>query len=51
MGRFKKYFTDEEKCEAQKRYSKKYYWKNKEKMDTYMRKRYHERKQEKENQL
>lgn len=41
MGRIKKYQTLEEKQEADKQASKRYYWKNKEKEDEKARKRYH----------
>lgn len=34
MGRLKKYFSTEEKKEAAKAASKKYYWKNKDKIDS-----------------
>ena len=40
MGRLKKYKTDEERKEAQRRWSKKYYWKNKEKIDDKNKARY-----------
>jgi hypothetical protein len=43
MGRNKKYKTLEEKKEAQKKWSKLYYWKNKEKQDEKARERYHKR--------
>lgn len=33
MGRIKKYITEEEKIQAQKEWSKKYYWKNKKECD------------------
>jgi hypothetical protein len=44
MGRNKKYNTLEEKKEAQKKWSKLYYWKNKEKQDEKARERYKKRK-------
>jgi hypothetical protein len=40
MGRNKKYATFEEKKEAQKKWSKEYYWKNKEKIDERIRENY-----------
>lgn len=40
MGRLKKYFTVEEKKEAAKQASKKYYWKNKDKIDQMAKIRY-----------
>jgi hypothetical protein len=40
MGRIKKYLTKEEKFQAQKEWSKKYYWKNKEQEDEKARQRY-----------
>lgn len=40
MGRNKKYTTIEEKKEAQKKWSKEYYWKNKEKIDERIRENY-----------
>jgi hypothetical protein len=40
MGRIKKYLTEEEKIQAQKDWSKKYYWKNKEQEDEKARQRY-----------
>ena len=40
MGRIKKYSTKEEKLQAQKEWSKKYYWKNKEQEDEKARQRY-----------
>lgn len=44
MGRIKKYKTEEELKIARREYSKKYYWKNKEKVDERVRKKYYERK-------
>lgn len=41
MGRIKKYLTEEEKIQAQKEWSKKYYWKNKKQEDEKARQRYH----------
>jgi hypothetical protein len=40
VGRLKKYFTLEEKKEAAKVASKKYYWKNKSRIDNYMKNKY-----------
>ena len=40
MGRLKKYNTEEEKRQANKEACKKYYWKNKEAMDSKARNRY-----------
>jgi len=40
MGRERKYYTKEEKLEASKNASKKYYWKNKEAEDAKARLRY-----------
>lgn len=40
MGRIKKYLTPEEKLQAQKEWSKKYYWNNKEQEDEKARQRY-----------
>ena len=44
MGRLKKYHTDEERKDANRQKSKRYYWKNKEKVDAKNKKRYHEKK-------
>jgi hypothetical protein len=41
MGRIKKYSNKEEKLQAQKRWSKEYYWKNKKQEDAKARERYH----------
>lgn len=41
MGRKKKYLTIDEKSQAQRKWSKKYYWNNKEQEDEKARKRYH----------
>lgn len=38
MGRLKKFQTEGELAEARRGYSKKYYWKNKEKVDERVRK-------------
>jgi len=40
MGRQRKYFTKEQKLEARRIFSKKYYWKNKEAEDAKARLRY-----------
>jgi hypothetical protein len=40
MGRIKKYITEEEKIQAQKEWSKKYYWKNKKQEDEKSKQRY-----------
>jgi hypothetical protein len=40
MGRLKKYKTKEEKIDANRLKSKRYYWRNKEKIDEIARKRY-----------
>jgi hypothetical protein len=44
MGRIKKYQTKEEKLQAQKEWSKKYYWKNKEQEDEKAKHRYYKNK-------
>lgn len=44
MGRIKKYQTKEELILKQREYSKKYYWKNKEKIDEKLKRKYHESK-------
>lgn len=44
MGRLKKYKTEEELKMARREYSKKYYWKNKERIDGRVKKKYYERK-------
>jgi hypothetical protein len=44
MGRIKKYQTKEERILKQREYSKKYYWKNKEKIDEKLRQKYHKSK-------
>jgi hypothetical protein len=49
MGRIKKYLTKEEKFQAQKEWSKKYYWKNKEQEDEKARQRYQNNKNNKLN--
>jgi hypothetical protein len=46
MGRIKKYNTPEEKLQAQKEWSKKYYWDNKEKADKNAKERYWKRKKD-----
>jgi hypothetical protein len=48
MSRKRKYFTEEELLEAQRRYNREYYNRNKKKMDKGARMRYHKNKQEKE---
>jgi len=40
MGRIKKYLTKDEKIQAQKEWSKKYYWKNKKQEDEKAKQRY-----------
>jgi len=40
MGRLKKYKTEEERRDAQRRWSKEYYWRNKEKIDEQAKQRY-----------
>lgn len=40
MGRLKKYKTPEEKTQAQREWSKKYYWDNKEQQDEKAKQRY-----------
>lgn len=40
MGRIKKYLTEDEKIQAQKEWSKKYYWKNKKQEDEKSKQRY-----------
>lgn len=44
MGRLRKYKTEEEKREAQKKWSKAYYWKNKKTIDEKAKERYRKRK-------
>lgn len=44
MGRKKKYQTEGEKCEAQKKWAMEYYWRNKENIKEKNLKRYHEKK-------
>ena len=39
MGRLKKYLTEEEKSEIRRKWSREYYWKNKEQCDEKQRKR------------
>ena len=41
MGRLKKFKTEEELKQARREYSKKYYWKNKEKVDEKNKERYY----------
>ena len=41
MGRTKKYQTEEERILAQREYSKKYYWSNKEKIDEKLKQKYY----------
>lgn len=45
MGRIKKYQTEDERILKQREYSKKYYWRNKEKIDEKLKQKYHEKKQ------
>ena len=45
MGRIKKYKTEEDYILAQREYSKKYYWSNKEKIDEKLKRKYHESKE------
>ena len=40
MGRIKKYHTEEERKEANRQKAKRYYWKNKEKVDAKAKERY-----------
>jgi hypothetical protein len=40
MGRLKKFKTEEELKKARREYSKKYYWKNKDKIDERVRENY-----------
>lgn len=40
MGRLKKYLSEEERVEAQKEWSRSYYWKNKEQVDERAREKY-----------
>ncbi|HMS90598.1 MAG TPA: hypothetical protein PKC87_00035 [Candidatus Absconditabacterales bacterium] len=47
MGRLKKYLSQEEKIEAQKEWSRSYYWKNKEQIDEKAREKYRQGKQKK----
>lgn len=47
MGRLKKYNTDQELQLARREYSKKYYWKNKEKIDERVRENYRRTKRKK----
>jgi len=47
MGRLKKDITPEEKAERQRLYSKKYYWKNKERIDERVRENYRRIKKQK----
>jgi hypothetical protein len=44
MGRIKKYQTEDERILKQREYSKTYYWKNKEKIDEKLKRKYHESK-------
>lgn len=47
MGRRKKYNTDEEQAEANRQKSRRYYWKNKEKIDAKNKERYRKNKSSK----
>jgi hypothetical protein len=40
MGRLKKYKTEEERRDAQRKWSREYYWRNKERIDEQAKKRY-----------
>ena len=51
MGRLKKYKTEDDERAAQKRYSKNYYWKNKERLDTEARNRYQNKIKSQKNEL
>lgn len=51
MGRLKKYNTLEDKKEAQRSWSRKYYWKNKKSIDKKANRKYHESKEEKTKRL
>jgi len=44
MGRKKKYITEEDKYEAQKKWAMEYYWRNKETIKKKNLKKYHEKK-------
>lgn len=44
MGRLKIYHTEEEKKEAQRRWAKEYYWRNKKQIDEKAKKRYKSKK-------
>jgi hypothetical protein len=44
MGRIKKYLTKEEREEANRRYVKKYYWKNKKRIDKAIKEKYRSKK-------
>ena len=44
MGRIKKYQTEEERILAQREYSKKYYWANKQAIDEKLKRKYRESK-------
>ena len=44
MGRLKKYGTDEEKKQAQRKWNREYYRRNKEKLDKYAKKNYQDKK-------
>lgn len=43
MGRLKKYETNEEKIEAQRRWAREYYYRNKEKINKKTMKKYYEK--------
>jgi|LakMenEpi03Aug12_release.lakeMendotaPanAssembly.Ray.scaffolds.fasta_scaffold4888515_1 hypothetical protein len=47
MGRKKKYYTDEERCEAQNQWAREYYQRNKELINTKLKDQYHARKKAK----
>lgn len=47
MGRLKKYKTEEELKEANRQKSKRYYWRNKEKVDKRILEKYYENKRKK----
>ena len=43
MGRIKKYFTINDKCEAQRKWAKEYYYRNKERINSKTMNKYYER--------
>ena len=44
MGRLKKYVTEEERKEAQRKWNREYYKRNKDKLDNYAKEKYKSRK-------